>query len=177
MKAAHADRLTGVLGMVLSATYVAYARGIEDSLLADEVGAAGVPTAVGAVLMLASATLLIKGSLAARQSVVSKMTTDTPADAEPDADGGDEPHIPWRAEKLALALLAVLTAYMLVLPLAGYTLSIALLIAAVAWLVGARAPRTVALSALGGALGLYGLFTVLLQIHMPPGSWPAWMGT
>ena len=173
MKSAHADRLTGILGIVLSASYVAYARGIEDSLLADEVGAAGVPTAVGAVLVLASAALLIKGSLAARQRAGIKEQ----ADPEVETDADDEAPVPWRAEKLALALLAVLTAYMQVLPLAGYTVSIALLIAAVAWLVGARAPRTVALSALGGALGLYGLFTVLLQIRMPPGLWPAWMGT
>lgn len=172
MKSAHADRMTGILGILLSASYVAYARGIEDSLLADEVGAAGVPTAVGAVLMLASATLLIKGSLAARQAARGNEESSKEGSAD-----SEEPHLPWRAEKLALALLAVLTVYMLVLPLAGYTVSIALLIAAVAWLVGARAPRTVALSALGGALGLYGLFTVLLQIRMPPGMWPAWMGT
>ncbi len=171
MKGANADRMTGLLGILLSATYVAHARGIEDSLLADEVGAAGVPSAVGVVLMLASASLLIKGSVPARQGA------GAPAEAEADEQPGTDTHTPWRAEKLALALLAVLTAYMLMLPLAGYTVSIALLIAAVAWLVGARAPRTVALSALGGALCLYGLFTVLLQIRMPPGLWPAWMGT
>ena len=83
----------------------------------------------------------------------------------------------WRAEILALSLLGVLAAYVLLLPLAGYVLSLGMMIAAIAWLVGARAPRTVALSALGGALGLYGLFTVILQIRMPPGLWPAWMGT
>lgn len=167
MRAAHADRLTGLLGIVLSATYVAYARGIEDSLLADEVGAAGVPSAIGALLMLTSATLLVKGSLAARQ----------PANVDASDEVPEGLTDTWRAEKLALALLAVLVAYVLLLPLAGYVLSIGLLIAAVAWLVGARAPRTVALSAVGGALGLYGLFTVLLQIRMPPGLWPAWMGT
>lgn len=173
MRAADADRLTGILGIVLSATYVAYARGIEDSLLADEVGAAGVPSAVGALLMLASATLLIKGSLAARKSAGAEPSDGTAKESGVPAGTGSK----WRADKLALALLAVLVAYVLILPLAGYVLSIGLLIAAVAWLVGARAPRTVALSALGGALGLYGLFTVLLQIRMPPGLWPAWMGT
>ncbi len=165
MKTHLADRLTGILGIVLSASYVTYARNIEDSLLADEVGAAGVPTAVGAMLMLAAATLLIKGSIAARQS-----EPDTAATVE------DAP-FDWRPQQLALALLGVLAAYGLLLSIAGYTLSIALLIAAVAWLVGAREPRTIALCAVSGGLGLYGLFTVLLQIHMPPGLWPAWMGT
>ena len=60
MKSHQADRLTGILGIVVSASYVAYARNIEDSLLADEVGAAGVPSAVGAVLMLAAANMQIE---------------------------------------------------------------------------------------------------------------------
>ena len=58
MNAQQGDRITGVLGILVSASYVAYARQIEDGLLADEVGAAGVPTAVGVLMMLAAAALL-----------------------------------------------------------------------------------------------------------------------
>lgn len=166
MKAEHADRLTGILGVVLSATYVAHARGIEDSMLADEVGVAGVPTAVGTLMMLASAGLIVKARLAASAA------RGAPAEPPP-----PQASPPWRAEKLALALLCALVGYVLLLPIAGYVLSIGLLIATVAYLVGAREHRTVALCAVGGSLGLYGLFTVLLQIRMPPGLWPAWMGT
>jgi putative tricarboxylic transport membrane protein len=176
MKAANADRLTGILGIVLATTYVSHARGIEDSLLADEVGVAGVPTAVGALVMVASIALLVKGILAARQGSAASQK-DSEKDPGGDSEAAQAPGPKWRADILALSLLGVLVAYVLLLPLAGYVLSLGMMIAAIAWLVGARAPRTVALSALGGALGLYLLFTVILQIRMPPGLWPAWMGT
>ena len=161
MSARHADRITGVLGILVSASYIAYARQIEDSLLADEVGAAGVPTAVGLVMMLAAAGLLLKAS---RRS------------AAPAGDGAKE-ETQWAAHWLALALLGVLAAYVLVLPVAGYWVSVALLIGAVSALVGARDRKVILACSVLGATGLYTLFTLLLNIRLPAGLWPTWMGT
>ena len=161
MSARHADRITGVLGILVSASYIAYARQIEDSLLADEVGAAGVPTAVGLVMMLAAAGLLLKAS---RRS------------AAPTGDGAKE-DTQWAAHWLALALLGVLAGYVLVLPVAGYWVSVALLIGAVSALVGARDRKVILACSVLGATGLYTLFTLLLNIRLPAGLWPTWMGT
>jgi len=161
MSARQADRITGVLGILVSASYIAYARQIEDSLLADEVGAAGVPTAVGLVMMLAAAGLLLKAS---RRS------------AAPAGDVAKE-DTPWAAHGLALALLGVLAAYVLVLPVAGYWVSVALLIGAVSALVGARDRKVILACSVLGASGLYTLFTLLLKIRLPAGLWPTWMGT
>lgn len=161
MSAQHADRITGVLGILVSASYVAYARQIEDGMLADEVGAAGVPTAVGVAMMLAAAALLLKAS---RRS------------AAPAGDVAKE-DTPWAAHGLALALLGVLAAYVLVLPVAGYWVSVALLIGAVSALVGARDRKVILACSVLGASGLYTLFTLLLKIRLPAGLWPTWMGT
>lgn len=161
MSPRHADRITGVLGILVAASYVAYARQIEDGLLADEVGAAGVPTAVGLVMMLAAAGLLLKAS---RHS------------AAPTGDGAKE-DTPWASHGLALALLGVLAAYVLVLPVAGYWVSVALLIGAVSALVGARDRKVILACSVLGASGLYTLFTLLLNIRLPAGLWPTWMGT
>jgi hypothetical protein len=156
----HADRISGALGIALSASYIAYAQTIEDSMLADSVGAAGVPSGVGMVMLLASAALLVK---AKPPSV---------ADELPPPAGAAH----WRAHGLALGLLAVLVTYVLILPLAGYWASIALLLGAVAWLVGARTPKTLLLCAVLGASALWLLFSMALQVRMPPGVWPAWLG-
>ena len=161
MSARQADRITGVLGILVSASYIAYARQIEDSLLADEVGAAGVPTAVGLVMMLAAAGLLLK---ARRPS------------AAPVGDGA-KADTPWAAHWLALALLGVLAAYVLVLPVAGYWVSVALLIGAVSALVGACDRKVILACSVLGASGLFTLFTLLLNIRLPAGLWPSWMGT
>ena len=161
MSARQADRITGVLGILVSASYIAYARQIEDSMLADEVGAAGVPTAVGLVMMLAAAGLLLKAS---RRSAAQ-------------AGDGAKEDTQWAAHWLALALLGVLAAYVLVLPVAGYWVSVALLIGAVSALVGARDRKVILACSVLGATGLYTLFTVLLNIRLPAGLWPTWMGT
>ena len=160
MNAQQADRITGALGILVSASYVAYARQIEDGMLADEVGAAGVPSAVGLPMMLASASLLLK----------------TLRRAKADANHSSDEPAPWAAHKLALYLLAVLAGYVLVLPVAGYWVSVALLIGAVSALVGARDRKTILACSVLGASSLYTLFTLLLKIHMPAGLWPTWMG-
>ena len=161
MNAQQGDRITGVLGILVSASYVAYARQIEDGMLADEVGAAGMPTAVGVLMMLAAAALLFKGSLRTAGTA---------------GDGLKEP-IPWASHRLALYLLGVLAAYVLVLPVAGYWVSVALLIGAVSALVGARQSKVILACSVLGASSLYVLFTLLLKIRMPAGLWPSWMGT
>lgn len=159
MNAQQGDRITGVLGILVAASYVAYARQIEDGMLADEVGAAGVPSAVGLLMMLASVALLLKAS---RRSAGQRKAA--PEDTS------------WAAHWLALALLGVLAAYVLVLPVAGYWVSVALLIGAVSALVGARDLKVIAACSVLGASGLYALFTLLLKIRMPAGLWPTWMG-
>ena len=160
MNAQQGDRITGALGILVSASYVAYARQIEDGMLADEVGAAGVPSAVGLLMMLASVALLLKASRSRAGPVGERAQEDAP----------------WAAHKLALYLLAVLAAYVLVLPVAGYWVSVALLIGAVSALVGARDRKVILACSVLGASGLYTLFTLLLKIRLPAGLWPTWMG-
>ncbi len=164
MSARQADRITGVLGILVSASYVAYARQIEDGMLADAVGAAGVPSAVGLLMMLASAILLLKTLSPAKATSAAGHSATGQA-------------TPWAAHGLALALLAVLSVYVLVLPVAGYWVSVALLIGAISALVGAREGKTILACSVLGASGLYTLFTLLLKIRMPAGLWPTWMGT
>lgn len=160
MNSQHGDRITGALGILVSASYVAYARQIEDGLLADEVGAAGVPSAVGLLMMLASVALLLKASRRNKAQVSEVAQEDTT----------------WSAHWLALYLLGVLAAYVLVLPVAGYWVSVALLIGAVSALVGARDVKVILACSVLGASGLYALFSLLLNIRMPAGLWPSWMG-
>lgn len=159
------NRITGVLGMALSISYVMYARGIEDSLLADAVGASGVPTAVGVVLLLASLALFLKSLGGAVQ-----LGAPDAVGAAPEAGGSAHPH------RMALGLLGILLAYVALLPLLGYVLSIALLVGAVAWYAGARQRLSIlACMAAAGPL-LWLLFDWALAIRMPAGLWPQLLG-
>jgi len=156
---ARRDRLLAVLTATFACSYVAAARGIEDSLLADAVGAGGVPQGVGWLMLVAAVALFAKSF---RGHAV--------------ADGGDEARGPsWQATAMRTGgLVAILAAYGLLLPRLGYPLTISLLVLASGWLAGAtlRAPLLLC-AAVSGPL-LWAMFDLALQVRMPVGSlWAA----
>lgn len=159
------DRITGALGVVLSISYVLYARGIEDSLLADGVGANGAPTGVGVVLLLASLALFCK----------SWIKTAAPGAADEVAKEGGEAGTQ-RPHRMALGLLIILAAYVTLLPFLGYVVSIGLLVGCVAWLAGSRQRMTIVACMLIAGPALWLLFDWALEIRMPVGLWPKLLG-
>lgn len=160
-----ADRITGLLGMVLSTSYVLYARTIEDSMLSDAVGAAGVPIGVAGVMFLASLGLVLK-----TWTRTARKTAADLAGQEPAAKAASS-----RQHWLATGLLALLLAYVIVLPVLGYIASVGLLVGCVAWFAGARKPASLLLCMLVAGPFLWLLFDLTLGIRMPLGLWPQWM--
>ena len=182
LSTAQRDRLLALLAAVLAVSYVMAARGIEDSLLSDEVGAGGVPQAVGVLMLVAAVALFGKSFMGLTRgetrgeprSATSGATHADPSQAAaaarakaPTATGSDRRRFAVRTAGLVL----ILVGYTLLLPLAGYMLSISLLVLSAGWLAGAalRLPLLLA-AALAGPL-LWGLFGYLLQVRMPAGSW------
>jgi putative tricarboxylic transport membrane protein len=163
MNGRYADRISGALGMLLAAVLVVSAQRIEDSLLADPVGAAGVPTGVGVGLFLASLILFVKSWMEPAHQAV-------PVDESVVVEerGSAHPHA------MAAGLLAILAAYVALLSLLGYVVSIGLLVGSVACLGGARSVRSVGLCMLLAGPLLWLMFDWALEIRMPPGLWPQW---
>lgn len=161
MNAAARDRLLSVVTLAFAVTYVSHARAIEDSLLADAVGAGGVPQGVGIAIGVAAVALFAKTW--ARKTVGGGEGAH-PADSER-SSGSKEDAGPLRTAGLVVLLLA----YATVLPWAGYVLSVIALLLTSGWLAGAplRLPL-IATAGLGGPL-LWLLFDRLLQVNMPVG--------
>jgi putative tricarboxylic transport membrane protein len=156
------ERFFGGLMAVFSLAYLRYAAGIEDSMLADSVGASGIPLALGSVMLIASVGLLLK----------SFFITKPPVDA---ADSSADSEAPTPAEKnhslrMAAGLLAILTVYALVLPTAGYAISISLLVFAIAVLAGASFNLTLAMCTALSGVAFWFLFQFALGIAMPKGA-------
>ena len=151
MNDAQRERWLGGTVGVFALAYIGHARGIEDSLLADAVGAAGVPLAAGVALALAAAALLLKSFLG----------TAAGAPAAPLATPRQ-----WR---LGAALAAVLVAYVLLLPLLGYIIAVSALVLTVALLAGARQRLPLALCAALSGVALWAVFEWALKIRMPLG--------
>jgi putative tricarboxylic transport membrane protein len=159
----HSDRLTGCLGMAVSSMYIYQASLIEDSLLADAVGVAGVPTAIGYLLLAASLFLFLKSCLKSKQKAeVSEEET------EPGAS--EHPHLK------ALGLLLILAAFVAIVPVLGFVVSIGLFVAAVAYYAGARDAKTLLWCALITGPMLWLSFDFALEIHLPTGMWSQWTG-
>ena len=163
MNDALVDRISGGLGMLLAASYIATAQSIEDSLLADAVGASGVPTGVGVVLLIASLFLFVK-------SFKSKASMLNETEEEPTEGGSQHPHA------MALGLLLILAAYVFLLPILGYVLSVGLLVGAAAWFAGARRYTSLVLCAVLAGPLLWFVFDWTLEIRLPVGLWPMWLG-
>ena len=159
-----ASAVTGAAGLALSVAYVLKARAIEDSLLADPVGASGVPVAVGSLMALASTALLVKAALTRAEAPAAREADAEPADAQPAAA---HPHL------LALGLLVLLSLYLLALPWLGYIVSMGLMAAAAAWLAGGRQAKVLLGFAVVTGPLLWLMFDVALRVRLPAGFWPA----
>ena len=163
MIAQHTDRLTGILGIAVSSMYVYQASLIEDSLLADAVGVAGVPTAIGYLMLAASMCLFLKSWWKTKQKA-------EVSEEETEPGGSEHPH--WKA----LGLLALLAAFVAIVPVLGFVVSIGLFVAAVAYFAGARDAKTLMWCALLTGPMLWLSFDYALEIHLPTGMWSQWIG-
>ena len=149
MRAAQRDGLLGAVVGVFALLYIVSARSIEDSLLADDVGAGGVPQAAGILLLLAALALLVKAWFAHRSQ---RPVAEAPA-----------PAAPWRRVRPSALLVLVLLAYALLLPLLGYIVSVSLLVLAAALLGGARARVPLALCTALSGVALWAVFDLTLK--------------
>lgn len=147
------DLVIGVLAVLVASAYYVEATRIQHSMLSDAVGADGVPLILAVVMAAVGLALAARGLL-------------QPC---PEADSD----VPMRTHMRAAGLLAIVIVYMLVLPIVGYPISVAGLIAAVATYAGARPSLALAATAVGGAAVLWLMFHWLLGVAMPVGvlSW------
>ena len=152
------DVVLGCAGLAAAAAYWRAADAVQVSLLADEVGADGVPKVLAAGLGALSLLLLVR-ALVLR-----------PVPAGANVSVGAAPHL-WAAGVVGLAVL-----YALAAPWLGYVLALGLLIGATAILFGMRPHPRLALVAAGGALFFWVLFAKFLGIAMPAGFWPRLWG-
>ncbi|MSP48699.1 MAG: tripartite tricarboxylate transporter TctB family protein [Alphaproteobacteria bacterium] len=144
------------LGMIAAAAaYWAAADRISVSLLADAVGADGVPKMLAVALAVLGALLIVATRIKA-------------APAEPRTPETDEQ---LRAHVRAAGLFGGLAAYALLLPVLGYPLALALLIGGSAVYGGAQVKPSLALIASLGGLGFWLFFAKGLGILMPLGAW------
>jgi putative tricarboxylic transport membrane protein len=137
------DRSFGALGLALAAFFIWQATRVQTSFISDPVGPKAFPIIIGIVLGLASLVMVLR------------------PDPRPD----------WPAAgpflEIAVAT-AVMVLYALALPRAGFVPATALASGFLAWRLGARPPTAAAAGVLI-ALGIYGVFRLLLGLSLATG--------
>ena len=142
-------------GLALSALALAYLWGatlIPQSTLSDEVGARGLPFALGALLALVGAAIAFKAWLAR-------------AIAAPDEEGADEASL-----LRVLGLIVCVALYVLAAWLLGYLIAAALLLLAVSLYEGAPLNARTLGVAVAGALIFWFIFVQFLNVEQPVGK-------
>jgi hypothetical protein len=146
------DLVCAALGLALAAAYYAAADALPRSLLADGVGADGVPKLLAVVLAVLSVVI------GARSFV---------AGASAASAGSEDPGLLRHLRALGVAALGA--AFVVLAPVLGYPLALALLLLAAALYYGAAPRLQVVLYAGGTAAILWLIFARGLGVAMPAG--------
>tara|TARA_R110000772_G_scaffold152338_2_gene263096 strand:- start:176 stop:643 length:468 start_codon:yes stop_codon:yes gene_type:complete len=148
------DFVAGLIAILLGSLYLYFAFKQRVSALADTVGPAGMPKVLG-ILMLSLGIILCI------QSVVHAIKTN------------DSGRFEWHGEGMrllrALGLLCLAISYLVLVSFLGYIISVAILLALVAAYLGAKLNLRLAFIAGAGALILWAIFVLLLNVPMPSG--------
>ena len=153
------DLASGILLLGLAGAYFWAAETIPHSLLDDAFGPRGLPVVLAALLAFLALILTARGLAGLRTPAADAVANDEEEDTRTDAPL-------WRA----VGLLLIGIGYMVLLPLVGYALSIALLIAAVAIYEGAARNWRIPAAAVFGGLLFWLLFNRLLGVAPPSGA-------
>jgi len=162
-------RTSLVVAGLLFVVAVAYwfgADAIPKSRLGGAVGADGLPKLLAVTLGFLSLALAGQAILEARKRRGGGAA----------AAAGTGGPINIAAHLRAFGLIAIGIGYIVLLPILGYAVTIALLLVAVALYAGRPPSMGVALFGVGGAVVFYLLFVKLLQVPLPAGFWPALFG-
>lgn len=139
------DRIFGVIGLLLSAFYVWQATLIQESFIQDPVGPKAFPVLIAIVLAAASLVFVLRPDPA--------------------------PHWPAAGRLFEIAVSAALMiAYALALPEAGFVASTAVAAAFLSWRLGTH-PLAAVIAGIAIAIGIYVVFHLILGLSLAEGPW------
>lgn len=163
VKSMNRDIVCGCLTLVLAVAYYLVAAAIPESMLADSVGPQGLPKAYGIALAILSLLLIVSGVLARGKSRLAAKGISQTQTMVSDR----------MAAFRAAGMLLIGAAYVVILPWAGYIVSVILLIVAAAWYQERNYMRWLIPTAVAGAVCFWLIFVQLLEIAEPAGLWPS----
>jgi putative tricarboxylic transport membrane protein len=159
------DLIGGLVLLALAAAYFAATETIPSSMLDDDFGPRGLPVYLAALLGVLALLLIVRALVGLRaQRAQARLNTGAAANDEEEA-GDDYTASLGRA----FGFLLIGAGYLLLLPILGYPVAIAVAIAVIALYEGAARNWRIPVVAIGGGLGFWLLFNGLLGVAQPMG--------
>lgn len=152
----------GLLTLALGVVYLIEARDLPRSALSDEVGASGFPVLIAWSLIVVAIFML-------GQSALQMVARRKGAPVDDPAVGQGIWADPRSATLRAAGLAAITAGFLFLMPIIGYLASLMVMLTAVAVYQGKRIGREVATVAICGAVALWLLFVLILDISLPTG--------
>jgi hypothetical protein len=168
------DTWIGLTGIVAAVLYWGAADGIPISPLDGVVNAGAMPKALAWALGALGALLVVRSVAVELMTAAAVRNAVRASGAAVDEDG--EPKASWREHARAAGVAAFALAYIVALPVLGYAVSVAVLVAVVSFYGGATLDWRVPAVGAGAAIIYYAVFVLLLGIPLPPGFWPGLFG-
>jgi hypothetical protein len=150
----------------MAGLYWYLADGIAKSPMSGSVGADGLPKLLALALGVLSLIMIVQNLVSPAPEPAAPATDEDTGDAEFTREGFF----------LALKMLAIVVAYVLILPVAGYGVSAGFLLAAIAMFFGRPLRLPVLAFAVIGAVMAHLVFVTLLGVRMPMGLWSSLAG-
>jgi cell division protein FtsW (lipid II flippase) len=157
------DTITAIVLLAFALIFWIAADRLPKSSLGGGVGADGLPKFLAVALAFLSLILLVQSLLPKKK---------VPLEDEEE----EEEVVSFTAHLTSLGILVIGGVSVLLLPILGYTLTIALLLIVMAIYHGQKLNWTVALYGAGGAVFMYLVFEKLLAVPMPTGIWTSLLG-
>lgn len=154
-----ADLIGGLVLLALAAAYFAATETIPASSLDDTFGPRGLPIYLAGLLAILALVLVVRALIGLRTKRADALAND-----EEEGNGDYTSTL-----RRAFGFLLIGAGYLLLLPILGYPLAIAAMIAAVALFEGAARDWRVPAVAIGGGIGFWLLFNGLLGVAQPMG--------
>jgi hypothetical protein len=168
------DTWIGLAGIASAALYWSAADAIPISPLDGVVNAGAMPKALAWALGALGALLVMRSVAVELMTAAAVHRAAGPSESAVDEDG--EPTASWREHGRAAGVAVFALAYVLALPVFGYAVSVAVLVAVVSLYGGATLDWRVPAVGAGAAIIYYAVFVLLLGIPLPPGFWPGLFG-
>ncbi|WP_102346302.1 tripartite tricarboxylate transporter TctB family protein [Bacillus sp. Marseille-P3661] len=163
----NSNLVLSIITIVFSVIFFIYSKTLPAPEDAEKIGAGGWPSTILLLMFILGVWLLVRTLLEKKKETVS-----TVSKVENNSNGDSKEIVePPMFSKNHYIVTFILVAYAIAVPIIGFLIATFLLVLSLAWLLGMKRKRNLAITSVASSLFFIYLFTIVLQLPLPRGWW------